>query len=88
MRLNKSLYGFKQASRSWHAHLTPCLKRLGFQQCLADACVFSLVQEGRVAIIAVVRDDGIFAVELKSRGDVCRDELNRMVPVTNMAELR
>ena len=26
-----SLYGLKQASRSWHAHLTPCLKILGFQ---------------------------------------------------------
>ena len=32
-RLNKSLYGLKQASRSWHAHLTTCLKTLGFQQC-------------------------------------------------------
>ena len=30
VRLNKSLYGWKQASRSWHAHLTTCLKTLGF----------------------------------------------------------
>ena len=51
VRLNKSVYGLKQASRSWHAHLTTCLKTLGFQQCLADACVFRLVEEGRVAII-------------------------------------
>ena len=33
VRLNKSLYGLKQASRTWHAHLTTCLKRLGFEQC-------------------------------------------------------
>ena len=33
VRLNKSLYGLNQASRSWHAHLTTCLKTLGFQQC-------------------------------------------------------
>ena len=57
VRLNKSLYGLKQASRSWHAHLTTCLKTLCFQQCLVDACVFRLVQEGRVAIIAVVHVD-------------------------------
>ena len=89
MRLNKSLYGLKQASRSYHAHLTSCLKTLVFQQCLADACVFRLVEEGRVAIIAVVRvDDTLFAVVLKSRCDVFRDELNRMVPVTNLGELR
>ena len=60
----------KQASRSWHAHLTTCLKTLGFQQCLADACVFPLVEEGRVGIIAVVHVDDIFAVGLKSGCDV------------------
>ena len=64
VQLNKSLYGLKQASRSWHAHLTTCLKTLGFQQCIADACVFRLVEEGCVAIIAVVHVDDIFAVEL------------------------
>ena len=78
----------KQASRSWHAHLTTWLKTLGFQQCLADACVFRLVEEGRVSIIAVVHVDDIFAVGLKSRCDVFRDKLNRMVPVKNLGELR
>ena len=47
-----------------------------------------MVEEGRVAIIAVVRVDDIFAVVLKSRCDVFRDELNRMVPVKNLGELR
>ena len=88
VRLNKSLYGFKQASRSWHAHLSTCLETLGFQQCLAYSCVFRLVEEGRVAIIAVVHVDDIFVVGLKSRCDVFRDELNRMVPVKNLDELR
>ena len=40
VRLNKSLYGLKQASRTWHAHLTTCLKRLGFEQCMTDMYVF------------------------------------------------
>ena len=88
VRLNKSLYGLKQASRSWHAHLTTCWKSLGFQRCLADACVSGLVEEGRVAIIAVVHVDDIFAVGLKSRCDAFRDELNQMVPVKNLGELR
>ena len=26
VRLNKRLYGLKQTSRTWHAHLTTCLK--------------------------------------------------------------
>ena len=88
MRLNKSLYGLKQASRSWHAYLTTCLKTLGFPQCSTNACVFRLVEEGRVVIIAVVHVEDIFAVGLKSKRDVFRDELNRMVPVKNLGELR
>ena len=84
VRLNKSLYGLKQASRSWHAHLTTGLNTLGFQQCLADACVVRLVEEGRIAVIAVVHVDDIFAVCLKSRCDVFRDEFNRMVPVKKL----
>ena len=55
--LNKRLYGLKQASRAWHAHLTTCLKRLGFGQCMADVCVFRLIENGRVTITAVVHVD-------------------------------
>ena len=70
VRINKRLYGLKQVFRSWHAHLTSCLKVLDFQQCFADASLFRLVEEGRVAVIAVVHVDDIFAVELKRRCDV------------------
>ena len=87
MELNRSSYGLKQASRSCHAHLTSCLKTKCFQQCLANACVFRLVQKGRVAIIAAVHVDDIFAVGLKSRCDVLRDKLNLMVPTKNLGEL-
>ena len=47
-----------------------CLNTLGFQQFLTDACVFRLVEEGRIVIIAVVHVDDKFAVGLKSRCDV------------------
>ena len=54
VRLNKSLYGLNQASRQWHAHLTKCLLTLGFVQCLADACVLRLMDEGKVVMTTVV----------------------------------
>ena len=69
IRLSKSLYGLKQASRTWHAHLTTCLKSLGFEQCMTDVCVFRLVEDGRVAITAVVHVDDIFAVGQEERCD-------------------
>ena len=39
VRLNKSLFGLEQASRTWHAHLTTCLKRIGFERCMTDIIV-------------------------------------------------
>ena len=62
VRLIKRLYALKQASRKWHAYLTTCLKRLEFEQFIIDACVFRLVEDGRVAITAFLHVDDIFAV--------------------------
>ena len=67
MRLNKRFHGLKQAWRTWHAHLTACLQRLGFEQCLSDVCAFRLIEDGHVAITAVVHVDDIFAAERKER---------------------
>ena len=69
VRLNKRLYGLKQTSRTWHDHLTTCLQRLGFEQFMTDVCVFRVVEDGRVAITAVVHVDNIFAVGQKERCD-------------------
>ena len=88
VRLNKSLYGLKQASRTWHAHLTTCLLRLGFEQCLTDVCVFRMIEDGRVTITAVVHVDDIFAVGQKERCDRLCVDLNRTIPVKNLGELK
>ena len=43
VKLNKSLCGLRRASRQWYALLKKCLLVLGFEQCLADSCVFRLI---------------------------------------------
>ena len=81
VRPNKTLYGLKQASRQWHAHLIRCLLTFGFVQCLAGACVFRLMEVGRVVMTIVVHVDDIFAVGEKTRCDQFGRDLNQMVPV-------
>ena len=88
VRLSKRLYGLKQASRTWHAHLATCLKRLGFEQCMTDVCVFRMIKDGRVTITAVVHVDDIFAVGQKERCDRLCVDLNRTVPVKNLGDLK
>ena len=88
IRLNRSLYGLKQASRSWHSPLITHMKSLGFEQSLADACVLRLVKSGSVSIVTVVHVDGIFAVGLKAGCDQFCEDLNRLVPINNLGQLR
>ena len=39
-KLSGKVAKLNKHSRTWHAHLTTCLQRLGFEQCLTDVCVF------------------------------------------------
>ena len=86
--LNKSLYGLKQVSRTWHARLTACLKRLGFEQCVTEVSVFRLIEDGRGTMRAVVHVDDIFTIKQKQRYDRLSVDLNRMIPVKNPDELK
>ena len=87
IKLNKSIYGLRQASRQWYAMLKKCLLALGFEQRLADSCVFRLIRGG-IVLILVVHVDGIFAVGKKERCDQFGEDLNKMVPVKNLGELK
>lgn len=60
-KLNKSLYGLKQASRCWNAKFTNFLKSYGFTQTESDHCVFtSYINNVKVTIIIYVDDGLIF----------------------------
>ena len=87
-KLRRSLYGLKQASRTWRYHLVRGMKALGFEQCEVDACVMRLVEDGGVSVVVVVLVDGIFAIGRKSRCDKFGDDLDAYVPITNLGELR
>lgn len=88
VQLNKSLYGLRQASREWYALLKKCLLALGFEQCMADSCVFRLVEDGEVVLILVVHVDDIFAVGTKERCDQFGKDLGEYVPVKSLGELQ
>ena len=69
VKLARSLYGLKQASRTRHNHLVRAMRCLGFEQCAADACVMRLVENGTVSMVVVVHVDDIFSVGRKNRYD-------------------
>ena len=55
LKLNKNLYGSKQASKLWFEHLRRGLRKRGFKQSKADECMF---YKGDTIFVVYV-DDGI-----------------------------
>ena len=88
VRLGRSLYDLKQASRTWHQHSVRGMKCLGFEQCAADACVMRLMEKGTIAMVVVVHVDDMFSTGLKSRREKLGRDLKEYPPIYNLGERR
>jgi hypothetical protein len=60
-KLSKSLYGLKQAGRTWHTKIDVALKRKGFASLDADECVYLKRHGAHTTVIALYVDDLLIA---------------------------
>lgn len=58
-KLQRSLYGLKQASRCWNEKFKNFIQLFGFVVCKSDACVFVSRKGGKLTILAIHVDDGL-----------------------------
>ena len=88
VKLEKCIYGTKQASRQWSRLLCrTLLEDVGMVQCQADPCVFRKKSAGRVSLILVVHvDDILISGDEKDVKEVERI-LNSKFPVNNLGEV-
>jgi hypothetical protein len=56
-RLNKSIYGLKQATRQWYAKLSAALISLGYAPSVADFSLFTKLKDTRFTALLVYVDD-------------------------------
>lgn len=59
--LRKSLYGLKQASRTWNEKFTKFLKAYELDVSSADPCVFISNKNGKKIVLGLFIDDGLIA---------------------------
>jgi hypothetical protein len=60
-RLNKAIYGIRQASRIWNQKLHLVLQSFGLNQCNADPCIYSRIGRDDTIIFTIWVDDGLVA---------------------------
>ena len=56
-KLQRSIYGLVQASRSWNIHFDSVIKAYGFIQTFGEACIYKKVSGSSVAFLILYVDD-------------------------------
>ena len=52
-----SIYGLKQASRSWNLRFDETIKTYGFEQNVDEPCVYKLINNGSAVFLILYVDD-------------------------------
>ena len=89
VKLDRALYGIKQAGRQWSAVLCQTLvDEHGLEQCRADPCVYRKIMEGVVKLILVVHVGDILGGVKKEAYDELHNTLNDFFPTEILGELK
>lgn len=87
-KLNKSLYGTKQAARQWNAKLDQHLSKQGFNSISADACVYVRILEEEYSILAIYVDDLIIMSNAIQNINKIKEEMKRDFKIKELGDIK
>jgi histone deacetylase 1/2 len=86
-RLDKALYGIKQAPRTWHVRLSSVLAALGFTPSTADTSLFILRRPGLTLYLLVYVDDIIVVSSSSAATDRLVHQLGTLFALKDLGPL-
>jgi hypothetical protein len=87
-KLQKSLYGLKQASRKWYEKLTSLLVAEGYVQSASDYSLFTLTRSNTFTTLLVYVDDIILAGNSLDEFDRIKSVLDSAFKIKNLGQLK
>ena len=86
--LRHSLYGLKQSPRCWNKELSCHLVKSGFEQSIADPCVFFQWKNSKLNVVSIYVDDLILVVDLMEDLQKTKAELSARFKMKDLGQLR
>ena len=86
--LHRSLYGLNQSPRCWNKELSCHLVKSGFQQSIADPCVFFQWKNGKLNVVSTYVNDLILVVDLMEDLQKTKAELSARFKMKDLGQLR
>ncbi|KAL0409668.1 UNVERIFIED_CONTAM: Retrovirus-related Pol polyprotein from transposon RE2 [Sesamum radiatum] len=87
-KLERSLYGLKQASRQWNAELTSKLAVFGFKQSAHDHCLFTKTTSTGFLALLVYVDDILLTATTMDLIQSVKDYLHSLFTIKDLREAR
>lgn len=81
-RLNKSLYGLRQAPKLWYAHLSRVLRSIGMEEAQSTNCLFKT--KGSESVFVLVYVDDLLVVGSKTAVTKVKAQLARHFTTTDL----
>jgi hypothetical protein len=87
LKLQKSLYGLKQAGKCWYTKLYTFIQEQGYTRCVKDKCVFVKKENGSTTILVVYVDDIIVASDSEEERKSIKDAIGRKFKTHDLGSL-